>query len=125
MEPRAGRIINIVEGGSEAGVLEDEVVARARQNAVRPVGGSAPIVVPPRRPSRSDRSNQGLPAIARRTISQRSGNGRSPASGLWGGAAAGTKTTFSRPKRSRTSSAMRRWAIWIGLKVPPKMPIFK
>jgi hypothetical protein len=68
--------------------------------------------------------NEGLPAIAMLTIRWRIAKGRSPASGLWGGVAAGTKITLSSSNLSLTSSAMRRWAIWTGLKVPPRMPIF-
>ena len=48
--------------------------------------------------------------------------GAMPSASLCGGTAAGTKRISSRPSASRTSSAARRCARWIGSKVPPRMP---
>jgi hypothetical protein len=41
---------------------------------------------------------------------------------LWGGMAAGMKTTSWSPNAFRTSSTPRRWPKWMGLNVPPKRP---
>src|SRR3954447_13774300 len=40
---------------------------------------------------------------------------------LCGGCAAGTNSVRSRRQRSIASTAMRRWALWMGSNAPPKM----
>ena len=81
---------------------------------------------PPRSSSSASTAKRGLPAVASahpgepQRAPARSGRDRSR---LCGGSRRGTNSMRSRPSASRTSSAARRWPRWIGLKVPPKMPI--
>ena len=80
--------------------------------------------LPDRSPSIPETAKQGLSPMASVVMARRWENGTWLRSGLWGGSAAGTKITRDSPYWSRDSSAIRRWALWMGLKVPPKMPIF-
>ena len=70
--------------------------------------------------SGSSSASASLAAMA----SRRSGSGVPSGSSLWGGMAAGTMSSLSRPSTATAVRAAARCPKWGGLKVPPKIPIF-
>src|SRR5882724_3234686 len=77
---------------------------------------------PRRRSSTSETAKRGCARTASSVIRNRCSADVSSAAGLWGGTAAGTKSTRSKARASQISSARSRWPKWIGLKEPPKTP---
>ncbi len=128
--PRAGTGPAGARGSCQVGSPRSASVERMNVNDVpgeARSSNSATVSTEKDGPGRSSSirlsSNAGLPRIASSVIAARSSARLRGSPALWGGEAAGMKSTRSRPRTSRASSALARWPTWMGSNVPPRIPI--